>query len=171
MGPVSGLVTMLIAPATADLPNSVLCGPFSTSMRVMSARSLKAWNWVAMGMSSMMTATSDSTPMPTETVPMPRMKMALLAAVVPELMVSDGIMLTTSSISRMLVRWISFSLMTEMAIGTLSSFSTRLLAVTTTVSSWPGWALDCACAWTLMANSASAIGVILMWFLLNTIVP
>ena len=74
-----GVVVMLIAPAMALLPNSVLCGPFSTSTRLTSVRSLNEAAWYASGMSSTMTATSDSTPIPNEKVPMPRMLMLLLA--------------------------------------------------------------------------------------------
>jgi hypothetical protein len=81
--PPIGLVVMLIAPAIELLPNSVLCGPFSTSMRPTSARSLKAPACMPSGTSSTITATSASTPMPSEKVPMPRILMLKLPGWVP----------------------------------------------------------------------------------------
>ena len=82
-GPPTGSVMMLTAPAIDALPYSVLCGPLMISIRAASARSLNAMNCRPIGTSSTVTDTSDSTPMPIELVPMPRMLMPLFAGVVP----------------------------------------------------------------------------------------
>jgi hypothetical protein len=80
---VGAAVAMFSTPAMALLPNRVLCGPRSTSTRSTSIRSLKAAAWKPIGTSSMTTATSDSTAIPFEKVPMPRILMLKLPGWLP----------------------------------------------------------------------------------------
>ncbi len=74
---------MLIAPATALLPNKVLCGPFRISIRLTSVKPCSAITCIPIGTSSITTTTSASTPTPTEVVPMPRMLMLLFEGTEP----------------------------------------------------------------------------------------
>src|SRR3569832_24372 len=132
---VGAAVVMLRTPAMALLPNSVLCGPRSTSTRSTSTRSLNAAAWKPRGTSSMTTATSDSTAIPLEKVPMPRMLIAKLPGCEPYVITKLGDSLTTSPSSRTLLRSKVSAVSAVTATGTSCSFSARLVAVTVTTSS------------------------------------
>ncbi len=98
---VGGSVVMLIRPAEADLPYSVLCGPRSTSICAMSDKSVKARGWKAIGMSSTTTATLGSTPMEKANVPTPRMVSEAFTGFSAGLITNDGATRLRSLKSRM----------------------------------------------------------------------
>jgi hypothetical protein len=88
---------MLMRPAEAALPYSVLCGPRKTSIRWTSERSANARAWNATGTSSTWTATLGSTPMLNANVPMPRIDTDAFTGCSAGLMTMEGAMRVRSA--------------------------------------------------------------------------
>ena len=124
-------VTTFTTPAEAFLPNRVLCGPRSTSMRSMSSRSLKAWDDRTKGTSSTTMATLGSMLMLNTLVPMPRRLKPLLVAQSPRLTVNDGDMRVMSVNSSMRMASMVDSSTALTATGTSCTLCARFVAVTT----------------------------------------
>ena len=127
---------MLTTPAEAFLPNSVPCGPLSTSTRWTSPSESNACACCTTGRSSTMTATLGSTPIEKAKVPMPRRMIELLGDDVACVTVSDEAARVRSvkSVTRLFARASADSAVTET--GTFWRFSSRFCAVTT-ISSRP----------------------------------
>ena len=128
------LVTKAITPAEEFLPNSVPCGPRSTSTRSRSPRSLKNDPCWANTTPSMTVDTLGSIPAANTSVPIPRMRMELSRSSLPVLKVTLGISSLRSAIPSALICSSSAPLTTETASGTSCAFSVRFCAVTITSS-------------------------------------
>ena len=128
------LVRMLITPADALLPNSVDCGPRSTSIASISDKSENACSLRTKGTSSTMTATLGSILVLKTLVPIPRRLKLLFVAQSPRLIVSEGEILVISVNSSMPSASIVLASTTLIATGTSCTLSARLVAVTTTSS-------------------------------------
>jgi hypothetical protein len=126
-------LTMFSTPDDAFLPNSVPCGPRSTSMRSMSSRSSVAWPGRAYTTPSTTVETVGSTPGDVEMVPMPRTK--IVESLLPPCWrnVALGISCTTVSMAVRLLRSSCSPSTTDTAMGTDCSEAERRVAVTVTL--------------------------------------
>ena len=122
---------MLTTPAEAFLPNSVPCGPRSTSTRSRSYRSPKACPERPSTTLSTTVDTLGSAATLNEIVPIPRIVSALLRVVLPVRKLTDGTSACNSS--RLLANEASICWRpsTETATGTSLMFSSRFCAVMT----------------------------------------
>ena len=128
------LVTTLITPAEVFLPNTVPCGPFSTSIRSSSPRSPKPTELRGRYTPSITTPTEDSRPTLSPTVPMPRMRAVVIASLWVLVTVRPGTSVCRSLMSRTPASCRASCDSAVTTIGTSCSCSSRFCAVTTRVS-------------------------------------
>ena len=128
------LVTTLITPDEVFLPNTVPCGPFSTSMRSSSPRSPKPTELRGRYTPSITTPTEDSRPTLSPTVPMPRMRAVVIASLWVLVTVRPGTSVCRSLMSRTPASCMASCDSAVTMIGTSCSTSSRFCAVTTMAS-------------------------------------
>ena len=140
----------LITPAEVFLPNTVPCGPLSTSIRSTSPRSPKPTELRGRYTPSITTPTDDSRPTLSPTVPMPRMRAVVMASFWVLVTVRPGTSTCMSLMSRTPVSWISCCGSDVSAIGTSCICSSRFCAVTIMVASVDG---SSSAAWSACVDS------------------